>query len=45
MADEVLIAGQRVYPRALERAGYAFRYAQLADAFGAALSRRPQNAF
>src|ERR1700722_3389392 len=41
MADEVLIAGQRVYPRALERAGYAFRYAQLADALRAALSRRP----
>jgi uncharacterized protein len=38
MAEEVLIAGQRAYPRALERAGYAFRYAKLADALAAALS-------
>jgi uncharacterized protein len=40
MADEVLIAGQRVYPRALERAGYPFRHAQLADALRDVLSDR-----
>jgi uncharacterized protein len=38
MGEEVLLAGQRVYPRALERAGYAFRWAQLADALRAVLS-------
>lgn len=32
MAEEVLIAGQRVYPRALERAGYVFRHPHLAEA-------------
>jgi uncharacterized protein (TIGR01777 family) len=37
MAEEVLIAGQRAYPRALERAGYAFRYSVLADALAATL--------
>ncbi|HWZ59880.1 MAG TPA: TIGR01777 family oxidoreductase [Gemmatimonadaceae bacterium] len=44
MAEEVLIAGQRVYPRALERAGYTFRYPQLADALRVALSARPPDA-
>jgi uncharacterized protein (TIGR01777 family) len=38
MGEEVLLAGQRAYPRALERAGYAFRHAQLADALRAVLS-------
>jgi uncharacterized protein (TIGR01777 family) len=37
MAEEVLIAGQRAYPRALERAGYAFRYPRLAEALRAVL--------
>jgi uncharacterized protein len=37
MGEEVLLAGQRAYPRALERAGYAFRRAQLADALRAVL--------
>jgi uncharacterized protein (TIGR01777 family) len=44
MAEEVLIAGQRVYPRALERAGYTFWYPQLADAMRVALSARPPDA-
>jgi uncharacterized protein (TIGR01777 family) len=38
MAQEVLVAGQRVYPRVLERAGYRFQYAVLADALQSVLS-------
>lgn len=38
MGEQVLMASQRVYPRALERAGYVFRHPQLADALRSALA-------
>ncbi len=39
MGTELLLAGQRVLPHALERAGYAFRRPDLPGALGAALER------
>jgi hypothetical protein len=39
MGRELLLSGQRVLPRALERAGYTFRYPGLAEALRAALDR------
>jgi uncharacterized protein len=39
MAEQVLIAGQRVFPRALERAGYVFRHSTLDDALRFELGR------
>lgn len=37
-ASELLVSGQRVYPRRLLDAGYTFRYASLDDALKAAIS-------
>ncbi|MBA4017256.1 MAG: TIGR01777 family protein [Pirellula sp.] len=39
MADELLLAGQRVLPKALEAADYRFRFAQLEDALRHVLGR------
>ncbi|MBU1248952.1 MAG: TIGR01777 family oxidoreductase [Proteobacteria bacterium] len=38
MADEVLLSGQRVLPKRLMEAGYAFRYPDLADALANAVA-------
>ncbi len=38
MAQEVLVAGQRVYPRVLEHAGFGFRYPVLGEALTSVLS-------
>jgi uncharacterized protein (TIGR01777 family) len=38
LADALLFTGQRVMPRALQRAGYQFRHPQLAEALRAALA-------
>lgn len=40
MANELLLASQRVRPAVLERTGYHFRHAQLEDALRALLGRR-----
>ncbi|HEX3727470.1 MAG TPA: TIGR01777 family oxidoreductase [Pirellulales bacterium] len=40
MADELLLASQRVAPKRLESSGYEFRYAQLAAALGHVLGKR-----
>jgi NAD dependent epimerase/dehydratase family enzyme len=32
MADEMLLASQKVMPKKLQHAGFAFRYPELADA-------------
>jgi NAD dependent epimerase/dehydratase family enzyme len=37
MADEMLLASQRVRPAVLESAGFQFQHAQLADCFKAIL--------
>jgi NAD dependent epimerase/dehydratase family enzyme len=37
-ASELLVSGQRVYPRRLLDAGYTFRYTSLDDALKAAIS-------
>jgi uncharacterized protein (TIGR01777 family) len=39
MADELLLASQRVVPRQLERAGYRFRHPELEEALRALLGR------
>jgi uncharacterized protein len=39
MADEVLLASQRVVPARLQASGYAFRHPTLEGAFRAALAR------
>lgn len=40
MADGVLLGSQRVLPRALQRAGFAFEHATIGAAFAALLARR-----
>jgi NAD dependent epimerase/dehydratase family enzyme len=38
MADEMILGGQRVLPRALESSGYAFAHSRIEDALAATLS-------
>jgi uncharacterized protein len=40
MADELLLASQRVEPKRLKASGFAFRYPRLAEALGHVLSQR-----
>jgi hypothetical protein len=38
MADELLLSGQRVYPRVLLESGFKFKFDQLAQAIDEAVS-------
>lgn len=40
LADEALLAGQRVFPRALQAAGFSFLYPKVEDAFRHELGRK-----
>jgi uncharacterized protein len=43
MADELLLASQRVVPARLQAGGYRFRHSTLEDALRAALGRLPDS--